>query len=108
MIVEQEVDIPWPLSIASHECFVSRRPLILRIACQHTLQTHTHALYIVHRAPALFVEQIEADDAVGVDVRMHGDRVGNVLDEHAFWGFCMNILLVPAQRVEWETSIPIG
>ena len=36
--------------------------------------------------PALPVEQVEADDAVGVDVRVPGYRVRVVADEGDFWG----------------------
>lgn len=36
--------------------------------------------------PARAVEQVKADDAVGVDVRVPRDRVVGVADEGDFWG----------------------
>ena len=39
------------------------------------------------RTPALLIEQVQADYAVRVDVRMHGNLVFGVLDEYNFGGF---------------------
>jgi hypothetical protein len=62
------------------------RPLLLCVARQHALQTDTHALDIVDWAPALLVQQVQTDDAVGVDVRVVRDRVGVGFDEGYFGG----------------------
>ena len=68
-----KTNIPRPLRITPHKRLIPLGPLILRIPRQHALDTHTHALHILHGAPARGAEQVEADDAVGVDVRMDGD-----------------------------------
>lgn len=39
-------------------------------------------------APALASEEIKADNAVGVDVRMQRYRAISQLDKDDFWGFC--------------------
>ena len=71
IVMEVEVDISRSSRIASHKVFIALRPLVLCIACEHALQTYANALHIVYRTPRLSVKQIEADDAVGVDVRVH-------------------------------------
>jgi hypothetical protein len=84
--MKHKANIPRPLRIISHEILVSLRPLLLIITTEHTLQTNTHALDIMYRGPARAVEQVETDDAVGVDVWVpgYGARVG--ADEGDFWG----------------------
>lgn len=77
-------NIPRPLRIIPHKILISNRPLLLRITRQHALQTHTYALNIVNGRPTAAVQQVEADDAVGVDVRVVGDRVHGVADEGDF------------------------
>lgn len=67
-----EIDVPGPQAVASDELFVARRPLILGIARQHALETHADTLDVLYRAPSLLSQEIEADDAVRVDVRMYG------------------------------------
>ena len=73
IILINKPDIPRPLRVPPHKLLVSRRPLRLLIPRQHALNTHAHALDVLHRAPALVAEEIEADDAVAVDVGMKGD-----------------------------------
>ena len=70
--MEVEVDVPRSPRIVPHEVLISRWPLILRIACEHALQTYANTLHIMYGTPRLPVKQIEADDAVGVNVRVHG------------------------------------
>jgi hypothetical protein len=49
VIMKHKIDIPRPLRVIPHEVFISLGPLLLRITRQHALQTHTHALDIMHR-----------------------------------------------------------
>lgn len=79
IIMINKIDIPRPLGVMPHELLVPFRPLVLRVPRQHALDTHAHALHILHRAPAGGAEEVEADDAVGVDVWV--DRDGAV-----WWG----------------------
>jgi hypothetical protein len=90
VVVKVKVDVPRPLPVAAHKVLVARRALVLVIAGEHALQAHAHALNVMHGRPALAVEQVEADDAIAVDVRVHGDGrdVGRVGDEPDFGGFC--------------------
>jgi hypothetical protein len=74
------------LFVIPHEILIPLGPLLLIITAQHALQTNTHALDIMYGRPAGAVEQVEADDAVGVDVRVPGYRVRVVADEGDFWG----------------------
>jgi len=65
--------IPRPLRIQPHEILVPRGALVLRVARQHALQAHAHALDVLHGRPAGRAEEVEADDAVAVDVGVDGD-----------------------------------
>jgi len=69
----QEIDIPRPLPIRPDKLGVPRRPFGLGITREHALDRNANALDVVHGAPALGVEQVEADDAVAIDVRVQGD-----------------------------------
>ena len=80
--------IPRPLRVPPHKVLVTRRPLVLTVPRQHALDAHAHALDVLHGAPAGAAEQVEADDAVGVDVRVHGDFAVGERDEGYFGGFC--------------------
>jgi hypothetical protein len=42
----------------------------------------------VNRGPGGLVQEIETNDAVGIDVGMHRYGVLFIFDEHDFWGFC--------------------
>ena len=86
--MEIEIDIPRPLPVHAHKVLVPRWSLVLIITRQHALKAHADALDVVHRAPAGLVEEVQADDAVGVHVRVHGDRVRGVGCEGDFGGFC--------------------
>ena len=77
-----KTDIPRALRITPHKRLIALRSLILRVPCQHALDTHAHALNILHRAPARVAEEVEADDAIRVDVRVDG----NVADEGGGFG----------------------
>lgn len=85
VVVEDEVDVPRPLCVVPDEVIVTLRSLLLSVAREHALQTDAHALDIVNGRPALSIEQIEAYNAVGVDVRVPGDRVCLVADKCDFW-----------------------
>jgi hypothetical protein len=86
LIMENKANIPRPLCIIPHKILISLRPLLLRVAREHTLQTNTHALDVVDGRPAGAVEQVEADDAVGVDVWVPGYGVCVVAEEDDFGG----------------------
>lgn len=47
VIVEHEAYVPRPLRVVSDEVIVTLRPLLLRVARQHALQTDAHALDVV-------------------------------------------------------------
>lgn len=82
-----KVDVFWSETVASDELLVSGRPLVLGIARQHALEAHAYALDVLDRTPALVAQEIEAYDAVGINVRMHGNRAVGLLDEGYFWWF---------------------
>jgi len=86
--MEQEVDVSWSSYVAPHEIGVINRPLILCVPCQHALQADAHALNIMHRTPRLPIQQIQTNDAVRIDVRVHGDFVAlGVDDKGHLWSF---------------------
>lgn len=96
IIVVEELDVAGSQSVASDKVFVSRRPLVLVVARQHALDAHAHAGDALDGAPALLAEQVEADDAVGVDVGMHGDRAIGLLvegDLGRFWTASLSALV---------------
>lgn len=63
--------------------------LCLCIPCKHTLNTYAYALHIMHRTPALIIQQIQTYDAIAVDVRMQRDLPlrSRGSCEHYFWRF---------------------
>lgn len=95
-------NIPRPPLITRHKLLIPRRPLVLGIRSQHALDTHAHALDRLHGRPASAAEEVEADDAVAVDVRVDGDweggcwcwvcweGVGCELDFGGFYIFILN------------------
>jgi hypothetical protein len=90
VVVEHKVDVPRSLRVVLDKVLVTRRPLLLCVAGEHALQADTHALHIVNRAPALFVEEVETDDAVGVDVRVPWNGMLGVFDEDYLWRLTRN------------------
>jgi hypothetical protein len=83
------VYIAGTLGVSPDKLLVSWRAFILRISRQHALDAHADALDILDRTPALGPEEIEADDSVAVDVRVHGDWTGGRADKgnfRRFWG----------------------
>lgn len=73
-ILIDEPDISGPLRVSADKLLVAGGTLVLGVARQHALDAHADALNIVDGAPALGAQQIETDDAVGVDVRVDGNR----------------------------------
>lgn len=61
--------------------------LRLRIARQHALYTDTHALDIMHRTPALRIQQVQTYNPVAVDVRVHRDGAVRGREEDDFGRF---------------------
>lgn len=86
IIMKHKVDIPRPLLISPHKLLVARRPLFLRIAREHRLETDADGFDVVNRRPALAVKQVETNDAVGVDVGVPRDGVGLGADKDYFGG----------------------
>lgn len=65
------------MGVPSHEIFIARRSFVLGVSRQHALDAHADALDILHGAPALRAQQVEADDAVGVNMGVDGnDSIG--------------------------------
>ena len=69
----KKLDIAGSQLVASYKVLVTRRALVLVVARQHALDAHADTLDALDRAPALLAKQVEADDAVGVYVRVHRD-----------------------------------
>ena len=84
LIMKDKINISRPLSVVPDKVLISLWPLLLRVARQHTLKTDTYAFDVVDWGPAGAVEQVEADDAVGVDVWVPGYGVGFVAQEDYF------------------------
>ncbi len=82
--MKHEADIPRPLCIVPDEVIVALWPLLLRVAREHALQANAYALDVMNWRPSLSVEEVEANDAIGVDVWVPGYGVGVVLDEDYF------------------------
>lgn len=99
-ILINKSNIPGPLSIPPHKLLIPRRALRPRVPRQHTLNTHTHALDILHGAPALGPEEIEAYYAVAVDMGMEGDGAGGLGEgEEGYFGcFCRVYVSFGARR----------
>ena len=66
-------DIPGPLAVLPDELVITRRQFPPVIAGEHALDAYAHGLDVVDGRPAVAGEQVEADDAVGVDVWVDGD-----------------------------------
>ena len=86
IIVVVEINILRPQSVGSDELFISRRSLVLCVPRQHALQTHADAFDILYGTPPLLAQQVETNDAVGVDVRVYRDRSVLELDKGYFRG----------------------
>lgn len=56
IVMEHEVDIPWPLRVVPNEIVVSLGSLLLGVTREHALQTDANALHVVYRRPALSIE----------------------------------------------------
>jgi len=82
--MKQEINISRPPIITPHKLCIIRRSLIFTIPRQHALQANTHALHIVHRTPRLLVQQVQTNDPVRVDVRVHRDVMGGITHEDHF------------------------
>jgi len=73
------VDFPGSQSIVPNKLFISRRTFAFSVTREHALNAHADTLDILHRAPALLAQEIEAYVAVGVDMGMNGNRsIGKV------------------------------
>lgn len=73
IILVDERNISDAPTVVCHELAVTRGSLIARVCGQHALDAHTHALDGLYGRPAGGTEEIEADDAVTVDVGVHGN-----------------------------------
>lgn len=93
-IVKHEMNISRPQPVCSHKLGITRRSLVLGVASEHALQTQAGALDILHRRPALTAEEIQTDDAVGVNVWMYWYLPVCSLDEHDLGKFCRGVNVV--------------
>lgn len=100
IVMEHEVDISRPLCVVSHKMLVSRRPFSLVVTRQHRLQTDAYTLHILNRAPALAVQQVKTDDAVGVDVWVKWDGVLGVAEEDHLWSLQSGRVSNEAQEID--------
>lgn len=76
-----ELNILRSLAVRADEVLIPGRSLVLRVPGEHALQAHTDALNILNRTPSLLAKEVEADDAVGIDVRVDRDRAVGKLDK---------------------------
>jgi hypothetical protein len=53
-----ELNVAWAQAVAPNKLFVARWTLILRVASEHTLDTHADALYVLDWTPTLSTEEI--------------------------------------------------
>lgn len=88
VIVIVELDVLRSRLVCADEVGVAFGPVVLCIAREHALDAHTYALDILYGTPARGSQEVQADDAVGVDVRVHGYRPVFLLCEDNFGGFC--------------------
>jgi len=84
--MKDEINVSWSLCIVAHKVLITRWPLVFRVAGQHALQANAHALDIVDGRPSLTIEEVKANDAIGIYVRMYGDWVGFIADKNNFGG----------------------
>ena len=89
VVVVVKVNVARPLTVGPNKLGVSRWTLILGIASQHALETHANTLDILYGAPALGPEEVKANNAIGIDVRMYGYRSIGKLLENNFRRFCV-------------------
>jgi hypothetical protein len=110
VIVEVEVNVPWPPRVVPYEVLITWRSLIFGVACKHTLQAYAYTLHIVYRTPCLSVEQIETYYAVRVDVRVHRYGMGGVFHEDNFGCFWRVVSTMWLVRVDKRglLSAPMG
>jgi hypothetical protein len=57
---------------------VTRRSLVLGVSRQHALDAHADALDALHGGPAVGAEEVQTDDAVGVDMWVDGYGAGSL------------------------------
>ena len=76
IVMKDPRNVPGPGGVAPHKVLVPGRSLGAPVPRQHRLDTHAHALDVMHGRPAGAVEQVEAYDPVRVDVWVHGHRPG--------------------------------
>ena len=78
-----EINVFRTESIGAYKLIISGWALVLRITRQHALDAHADALDVLYGAPSLLAKEVEADDAVRVDVRVNGDgSVGESHEDH--------------------------
>ena len=85
-VVIIEVDVLRALCISPHEILITRWSLILCVTRQHALDAHAHTFHILYRTPPLSTQQIQADDAIRVDMRVDWDWTVRCPDKGHFRG----------------------
>lgn len=78
VVVVKEIDIPGPPSIVVDEIGITWGPFIPRVRSQHALDTHADALDGLNRRPPRGTQQIQADDAIAVDMGMDRNRTRGI------------------------------
>ena len=86
--MKDKINIAWSEPVGPNKIGISRGPFVLGVASEHTLDADAHTFDVLNRGPALTTQKIQADDAVGVNVRVHGNGTVVRLDEDDFWCFC--------------------
>lgn len=86
--VESKRHITRSLPVVADKVGISRRSLVLGVAGQHALNTDADAFDILDRAPACAVQEVQADDSVGVDVGVYWDGTVGLFDEEDLGCFC--------------------
>jgi hypothetical protein len=102
-----ELHVPRAQAVASDELFVPGRALVLCITSEHALDTHADALYVLNRAPTLSTKEIQADETIRVDMRMHRNWSIGKLDESDLGRF-YDRLLVGIDAAMLIRASPIG
>ena len=88
VIVIVELDVLRPRLVCADEVGVAFGTVVFCVAREHALDAHTYALNILYGAPARGAQEVQAYDAVRVDVRVHGYRPALLLREDDLGGFC--------------------
>lgn len=110
VVLVDKVDVADATAVGGDEFLVTGGSFVAGIGGQHALQTHANALDVLHGRPTGRAEEIEADNAVAIDVGVDGNRAGCTgrgvaFDELDLWGFWWDGLLELWSR--WRLRTPV-